>query len=243
MVSLLVAGTNGLAYKHLVGRLTEYPIPELRLPKASGDLLLDIGCSWGRWSIAAARLGYLPIGIDPRFEPVLAAKRVALQLGLKALFVVADARALPFRAGTMDVAFSYSVLQHFSDTDVETTAAQMARVLKPGGRSLVQMANVWGVRCLYHQARRGFRNASGFEVRYRSIARLREMFTRRIGPSQLKVDCFFGLGIQGSDIRMMPAWLRIVFRASGFLRRVSGSFPQLLYVADSVYVESRKPRE
>ncbi len=240
-VSELVAGTNGLAYLHLVGRLDDYPIPDMRLPRAQGALLLDVGCSWGRWSIAAARLGYLPVGIDPAFESVQAAKQVASELGLKALFVVGDARALPFRAEAIDVAYSYSVLQHFSTADVGTALCEMDRVLKPGGKSLVQMATAFGIRCLYHQIRRGFREAVNFEVRYRRIGRLKEMFTRRIGPSRLSVDCFFGLGIQESDIRMMPLWLRVVFRTSGLLRRASRTFPWLMYVADSVYIESTKP--
>ncbi len=65
VVSFLISATNGIAYKHLIGTLRQYPIPELRLPPSSGQLLLDVGCNWGRWCIAAARLGYQPIGIDP----------------------------------------------------------------------------------------------------------------------------------------------------------------------------------
>ncbi len=32
VVSFLVGATNGIAYKHLIGKLNEYPIPALRLP-------------------------------------------------------------------------------------------------------------------------------------------------------------------------------------------------------------------
>ena len=56
VVSFLVGATNGIAYKHLVGRLTDYPVPELRLPPGDGRTLLDIGCNWGRWCLAATRL-------------------------------------------------------------------------------------------------------------------------------------------------------------------------------------------
>jgi uncharacterized protein YbaR (Trm112 family) len=52
IVSFLVGATNGIAYKHLRGRLSDYPIPELRLPTANGKVLLDVGCNWGRWCIA-----------------------------------------------------------------------------------------------------------------------------------------------------------------------------------------------
>ena len=52
-----IAATNGNLYKHLVGTLTDYPIPGLRLPPpGEGKVFLEIGCNWGRWCIAAARL-------------------------------------------------------------------------------------------------------------------------------------------------------------------------------------------
>ncbi len=55
VASSLVLATNGLLYKHLVGRLTRTPIPFLSLPEGAGQILLDVGCSWGRWSIAGAQ--------------------------------------------------------------------------------------------------------------------------------------------------------------------------------------------
>src|SRR5579872_7113323 len=79
-VSYLVGATSGFSYKHLIGALNEYPIPDLRLPPVGeAGMLLDIGCNWGRWCIAAARRGYSPIGLDPSLGAVLAAKRVAAQ--------------------------------------------------------------------------------------------------------------------------------------------------------------------
>jgi SAM-dependent methyltransferase len=101
----LVGATSGRLYTYLVGDLAVYPIPELRLPNASGHVFLDIGCTWGRWSIAAARKGYLPIGIDPSLGAVLAALRLD-NLRLHAAFVVANARHLPFESRSFDVAFS-----------------------------------------------------------------------------------------------------------------------------------------
>src|SRR5262245_60914200 len=60
-----ISQTSGYLYKPLVGKLKEYPIPEIRLPQREGGELLDIGCNWGRWVVAAGRKGYRPIGIDP----------------------------------------------------------------------------------------------------------------------------------------------------------------------------------
>jgi uncharacterized protein YbaR (Trm112 family) len=75
-----IGATNGSLYADLIGRLKEYPIPKLRLPPGNGALFLEIGCSWGRWCIAAARAGYHPVGIDPSLKGVRAARRVSRQL-------------------------------------------------------------------------------------------------------------------------------------------------------------------
>jgi len=47
VVSYMIGSTSGYAYKELIGKLKNYPIPELRLPDGNGKLLLDVGCSWG----------------------------------------------------------------------------------------------------------------------------------------------------------------------------------------------------
>ena len=239
VVSFLVGATSGYMYAQQIGKLTMYPIPHLRLPSGDGRSLLDIGCSWGRWSIAAARAGYAVVGIDPSLGGVMAARRVALGMGLPIRHVVGDARFLPFRPGGFDHAFSYSVVQHLSRADARTVVAEVARVLKPGGESLVQMPAIFGIRCLYHQARRGFRDGDGFEVRYWTIPGLRRLFSV-VGPSRIEVDCYFGIGLQAADAHLMPPGLRLILRVSEALRLASGWFAPLRYVADSVYVRAVK---
>lgn len=237
-VQAAVSATCGNLYKPLIGRLTRYPIPDLPLPPGDGRLLLDLGCNWGRWTIAAATGGYCAVGIDPDLEAILAAVRVARQLRAKAAFVVGDARFLPFGPGVFDTVFSYSVLQHFGKEDVEASLAQVRRVLKVGGTSLIQMANRWGVRSLYCQARRGFREAARFEVRYWSPAQLIAMFEAHLGSTSLSVDGYFGLGIQPSDIDLLPARYRLVVRASELLKRCSKRLPWMISLADSLYLHS-----
>jgi SAM-dependent methyltransferase/uncharacterized protein YbaR (Trm112 family) len=239
-VAFLVGATNGIAYKHLIGTLDSYPIPELRLPAGNGRRMLDIGCNWGRWCMAAARKGYRPVGIDPSLGAIMAARRVARQLNVEAFFVVGDARFLPFKSGVFDQVFSYSVIQHFSREDAARTIAQAGRVLKEGGASLVQMPTKIGVRCLYHQAKRGFREGTGFEVRYWTIPALYSLFASKIGNSRFSVDCFFGIGLQKSDQGLMPPGLRMAVSASETLRAISRAVPPLVWLADSVYVSSVK---
>lgn len=240
VVSYLVGATNGIAYKSLIGTVQRYPIPELRLPESQGERFLDIGCSWGRWSLAAARMGYQPVGIDPSIGAVMAARRVAKQLGLKASFIVGDARFLPIRSESIDQVFSYSVIQHFSRPDAAAAVKEIGRVLNDTGRSLVQMPTKYGLRCLYHQARRGFSDGVGFAVRYWTVPALRRMFAASIGPTEVSVDCFFGIGLQKSDASMMPAHLKFVIGASELLRETSQVITPLVYTADSVYLANRK---
>ena len=239
-VAYLIGATNGIAYKHLIGKLGEYPIPEMRLPFGRGQSLLDIGCNWGRWCIAAARKGYGPIGLDPSLGAIMAAKRVATEEGVDIKYIVGDARFLPFSAATINNVFSYSVVQHLSREDAANVVVEIGRILKPGSRSLVQMPTVFGLRSLYHQARRKFREATGFDVRYWTIPELRRLFSSQIGPTEFSVDCFFGIGLQYSDLHLMPLTHKTVIIASEILRRASHLLPPLTVLADSVYVSSLK---
>ncbi len=230
--------TSGILYIPLKNKLTRYPIPEFRLPPGNGEKLLDIGCNWGRWSIAAAQKGYQPIGIDPSLNAVLAARRVSKQLGVNANFVVGDARFLPFATDCFDVVFSYGVFQHFSKENVRISLDEIVRVLKKDGKTLFQMPNKYGMRSFYQQWRRGFTEGEGFEVRYWTPSELLETFKEKFGETEMTTDCYFGLGIQKSDVDMLPLPYKIVVHSSDILRKVSRKIAPMIKVADSVYLES-----
>jgi hypothetical protein len=116
----------------------------------------------------------------------------------------------------------------------------MARVLRPGGIAKVQFPTRLGLRCLYHQARRGFREGAGFEVRYWTWAQLQRLFSV-IGAARFEVDGYFGIGLQRSDARLLTPALSRILAASEFLKDLSRRVTPLQRVADSVFVESRKP--
>jgi SAM-dependent methyltransferase/uncharacterized protein YbaR (Trm112 family) len=238
VVAYLVAATNGMMYRHLIGALGDYPIPELPMPEGKGRRLLDIGCSWGRWTIAAANRGYEAVGIDPSLGAVLAARRVATSLGRTARFVVGDARHLPFADAAFDAAYSYSVIQHLSYGDAALAVRQIGRVVKRSGVVRVQMPTRFGLRCLYHQARRRFRAATGFEVRYWTWAQLHRLFTEAVGDTRFEVDGYFGIGLQPADRALMTPTLRAVLGASESLKALSRVVPVLKRGADSVFVDA-----
>ena len=240
VVLFIIAATNGITFKHLIGKLDEYPIPELRLQEAKDKRFLDLGCNWGRWSIAASQKGYSAVGIDPSLGAIMAARRTAEEFGLPIKYLVGDARYLPFKDVSFDVVFSYSVLQHFSKENVKITLKSAKRVLTKGGVSYIQMPNFMGIRCLQHQIKRRFRDARNFEVRYWSIPELKEIFEKTIGKTEVSIDCFFGLGLQESDMRFMPYKLKALVMLSELLRNMGNVLGFLKYVSDSVYVISEK---
>lgn len=237
-----VAATCGNLYVHLVGKLRRYPIPVIPVPHASpGQVLVDIGASWGRWSVAAAKLGYTVLSVEPWGAASQACGRVARQLGVdKAIAQVhADAGQLPFDDESVDVFFSYSVIQHFTREHAASAFQEAARVLKPGGLLKVQMPNRLGVRQTWNRYRHS-EEGQLFGVRMWSLSELESLALESVGPASFEVDGFFGLGIQASDLPLLSRKHRAVVRGSLLLTAASRRVPMLAKFADSVWVVSRK---
>ena len=241
-VQEVIAATCGNLYRHLTTDLPSYPIPELRLPPGDGATFLEVGSNWGRWCVAAARRGYRPTGVDPSLRGLQAARRVAERMGVDVQYVVADARHLPFADASFDVVFSYSVFQHFTKRDALVSFDELARVLRPGGTSLIQLANVWGARSLFHQVlERRFREPRTlFDVRYWGPHELRDALAERIGPTELRADGFLTLNPQPTDLELLPRKYRVLVRSSELLRRASDHVRPLTYAADSLYALSTR---
>ena len=237
VVQKVIAATGGFLYRPLIDRLSAYPIPELRLPPGEGKRFLELGSNWGRWCLAAALAGYEATGIDPSLEALVAARRVAQQLEVSADYIVADARHLPFADASFDVVFSYSVLQHFSKEDAHAALAEAARILVPGGVTLVQLPNRLGLRNLMNRAQVGFKD---FDVRYWSVSELRATFEQLIGPAEIEVDGFFSLNAQRADLAFLRKRHRAVVRVSDALRFTSDIMPPIGLLADSLYVRAIK---
>lgn len=235
-----IAATCGISYQRLIDNLKSYPIPELQLDSCRDKVFLEIGCNWGRWCIAAAQKGFTPVGIDPYFDAIQAAKRVARALGVDVAFLVADGRYLPFKKDSLDVTFSYSVLQHFDKEDTKKALAEIRRVLKREGRSLIQMLNVFGLRSQYNILRRHYKKPESFEVRYWTPGEIKSIFEQLIGPTDIRVDGFFSANPQKSDIGLLSPHHRLAIYISFFLKAASRVIPPLKVLADSLYAESRK---
>lgn len=233
----ILESTGGHLYAAVKQSIQDYPIPGIRVSRRSeSQFLLDCGCNWGRWTFSSARCGIPSIGVDPSLGAVIAARQIRRRLGLPCSFVVADCRYLPFPSGTFSDVFSYSVVQHFSRDNARIAVQDFARVLQENGECLLQMPNLFGIRCLYHLARRGFRDGTDFDVRYYTPGQLRKLFADSFSRVSLSIDGFFGLGIQPDDRHIMPPINRLIIDTSECLRGLSRILPQLYYLADSLYI-------
>jgi ubiquinone/menaquinone biosynthesis C-methylase UbiE len=106
----------------------------------SGDRVLDVGTGPGYLALAASKLvapDGVAIGIDASPEMIDRARMLAARQQSRAEYLVATAQSLPFEDDSFDVVVSRLVFHHLAG-DVKTQAlAEMARVLRPGGRLLV----------------------------------------------------------------------------------------------------------
>ena len=240
-ISNLVGATSGDGYLALRGGMTEYPIPNIPLPEGSGAWLMDLGCNWGRWTVSAERRGWRAVGLDPSLGALLASRRALGKTSPNAHRVCGDARFPPFRDGVFAQVFSYSVIQHFSEDDAQTTLLAVGRVLRSGGQAKIQMAHLGGLRSTWHRTRPGYAKSGMFWVRYWSLQQLRERFTAAIGPTALRAEAYGGLGILGEDYRFVNAKGRVLILASALMKALARVFPPLIGLADSVYVTATKP--
>lgn len=97
------------------------------LPFAPGRLVLDVGCGDGRFALWNRDRGARIVGLDA--APFFAdAARETIDL------IQGDVRALPFPDGTFDAAYSIDVMEHLDAPGLARYFAEVARILKPGGR-------------------------------------------------------------------------------------------------------------
>lgn len=103
-----------------------------RVGVAEGESVLDVACGTGNATIPAAKAGARATGLDITPELLDGARRRASDAGVEIDWVEGDAENLPFDDGSFDVVLSTFGCMFAPDHG--TTAAEIARVVRPGGR-------------------------------------------------------------------------------------------------------------
>ncbi|GIW87479.1 MAG: hypothetical protein KatS3mg108_1803 [Isosphaeraceae bacterium] len=100
-----------------------------KLGVAPGMRLLDLGCGKGRFASGLVDYGAEVWGLDASSAMLAAADRLPR--------VRATARRIPFPAATFDGAYAVEVFEHLHPRSLDRTLAELARVVRAGGRVVI----------------------------------------------------------------------------------------------------------
>jgi SAM-dependent methyltransferase len=123
-------------YPAVAPRIAAAGIAAVEGAEVSGsDVVLDVACGSGNATIPAASTGATTTGLDLTPELLEAGRAAARAAGVEIEWVEGDAEQLPFDDQSFDAALS--VFGCMFAPNHRAAAAEMARVLRPGGRMAV----------------------------------------------------------------------------------------------------------
>ena len=126
-----------------------------RLGLRSGDLVLDLGCGFGRHAYEALRRGASVVACDLGVDELRQVRAIAgvmhdaghvgpTEVGVGTVVLETangDAQRLPFADGAFDRVIASEVMEHIDDDD--TAMAELTRVLRPGGTIAVTVPSLF----------------------------------------------------------------------------------------------------
>lgn len=119
--------------------------PFARFDEGRGQRVLEVGVGMGADYLEWLKAGANAYGIDFTPRGVAHTQRRCQVNGYESQVTVGDAENLPFPDNSFDIVYSWGVVHHSPDTP--RCFAEIARVLRPGGRARVAIYHLrsWGV--------------------------------------------------------------------------------------------------
>ena len=101
------------------------------LGDVAGKAILEFGCGAAQWSIALARQGAHPVGLDLSERQLEHARRLMTEAGVEFPLIHGSAEAVPLPDASFDIVFCDHGAMTFADPYL--TVPEAARLLRPGG--------------------------------------------------------------------------------------------------------------
>ncbi len=143
-------------YREVIERKTAFELLGLK----GGETVLDLGAGTLRNGLFACQQGAGKVcGVDRSIGMLKWGQQKAIRRGFEGQIntIVADARHLPFKDNAFDRVISLELLEHISD-GARLVFEEIFRVLKPGGKAVV---NVWSI--VSHLSHR-HQKSTGFKI-------------------------------------------------------------------------------
>ena len=160
-----------------------------RFPIHPGEQVLDLGCGFGRHAFEAYRRGANVVAVDrsaDEVEQVTSMFRAMAAAGeapadTHARAVRADLLSLPFPDASFDVVMASEVLEHIPADEI--AMAEIARVVRPGGRVAVTVPRYWPERICWALSN-DYHDVAGGHVRiYRGDVLGERLFRAGLTPT------------------------------------------------------------
>lgn len=162
-------------YRRLETAIDAGFMPEvLRYAEAAGRgrerrSCLDLGCAMGFYVERLGRLGWDAHGLDLSEYAVAEGRARGV-----ANLTVGSVDALPYGDGSFDFVFSIDVVEHVEPPVAASMAAEIHRVLRPGGLCLLATPNFL-TNVHWNAFTPGFEDRDETHVNYQSVESLREL--------------------------------------------------------------------